>query len=160
MIIEKKIPFSDNSFYRGYISNLYLRESCYQCKFNKTPRIADITLADYRCLGDKMKFNLEKDRPLGFTGLFVNNETANDFISKTKLKYEERYFDELASGQPHLSKPAVKHNDSSLFFEELKKLPFNSLSKKYMKMSFKHRMSILARSVFKPKTFYAIGRIY
>ena len=35
-----------NSFFRGFLKNIYLRESCYQCKYKQLHRISDITLAD------------------------------------------------------------------------------------------------------------------
>ena len=52
-----KIDFSDGSSYRknnhndvyikGFLSDLYLRPSCYDCKFKGTERKSDITIADY-----------------------------------------------------------------------------------------------------------------
>jgi len=34
-------------FYRGYLFNLYLRQSCYSCPFCSIPRFSDITLGDF-----------------------------------------------------------------------------------------------------------------
>lgn len=52
-----QIDFSDGSRYRktlnddlylqGFLQNIYLRPSCYECRFKGTEREADITLADY-----------------------------------------------------------------------------------------------------------------
>ena len=36
-----------NVFFRGFLKNIYLRESCYQCAFKMVHRSADITLADF-----------------------------------------------------------------------------------------------------------------
>ena len=36
-----------NVFFRGFLKNIYLRESCYQCAFKTVHRSADITLADF-----------------------------------------------------------------------------------------------------------------
>ena len=36
-----------NTFFRGFLKNVYLRQSCYKCAFKSIHRIADITLADY-----------------------------------------------------------------------------------------------------------------
>lgn len=36
-----------NLYFKGFLSNLYLRKSCYSCKFKTLKRDTDITLADY-----------------------------------------------------------------------------------------------------------------
>lgn len=36
----------ENQYFRGFLKNIYLRRSCYQCKFKTLHRISDITLAD------------------------------------------------------------------------------------------------------------------
>lgn len=38
----------DSDFYRAFTTNLFLRESCYRCKFTKNARAGDLTLGDYR----------------------------------------------------------------------------------------------------------------
>lgn len=37
----------ENLYFKGFLSNIYLRRSCYSCKFKTIHREADITLADY-----------------------------------------------------------------------------------------------------------------
>lgn len=37
----------ENPYFRGFLTNVYLRKSCYNCQFKYIHRIADITLADY-----------------------------------------------------------------------------------------------------------------
>lgn len=44
---RKNIPWSNDSYYKGFIDNLTLRKSCYQCRYSASQHIADITLADY-----------------------------------------------------------------------------------------------------------------
>lgn len=36
----------DNVFFRGFLKDIYLRRSCYNCKFKTVKRLSDITLAD------------------------------------------------------------------------------------------------------------------
>ena len=36
-----------NVFFRGFLKNIYLRESCYQCAFKTIHRCSDITMADF-----------------------------------------------------------------------------------------------------------------
>ena len=37
----------ENEFFRGFLKNIYLRESCYQCTFKTVHRSADLTMADF-----------------------------------------------------------------------------------------------------------------
>jgi len=37
----------ENLFLKGFLQNIYLRPSCYECCFKGTKRISDITLADF-----------------------------------------------------------------------------------------------------------------
>lgn len=44
--IYKKIGLND-VYMRGFIGDIYLRPSCYSCKFKDVERISDITVADF-----------------------------------------------------------------------------------------------------------------
>ena len=37
----------ENPYFRGFLTNVYLRNSCYNCRFRQNHRASDITLADY-----------------------------------------------------------------------------------------------------------------
>ena len=40
-------PQLENTYFRGFLKNIYLRRSCYQCAFKTIHRCADITMADF-----------------------------------------------------------------------------------------------------------------
>lgn len=151
--------FKDNSFYHGFISSVFLRDSCYQCQYATMPRYADITLADYRNIGNKKKFEHEKERPLGFTGVMVNNEHGEGLIQNSEIQYEERYFAELASSQPHLKVPVSKPSCSDDFFECLKNEGYDKAAQRFLPMSIKKRIEIGARMLLGVKFFYALGKL-
>ncbi|MEI3219540.1 MAG: Coenzyme F420 hydrogenase/dehydrogenase, beta subunit C-terminal domain [Lachnoclostridium sp.] len=44
---EWREEFKKNTYLRGFLDNLYLRPSCYQCRFKTINRISDITMADF-----------------------------------------------------------------------------------------------------------------
>lgn len=44
---EYRKPFNEDLYMIGFLNNLYLRPSCYSCKFKSVHRISDITLADF-----------------------------------------------------------------------------------------------------------------
>jgi coenzyme F420-reducing hydrogenase beta subunit len=41
------IPGKEDMFMRSYLADVGLRESCYNCKFSRIPRVGDITLGDF-----------------------------------------------------------------------------------------------------------------
>ena len=53
IIFDKRIYSNDlnnDLFMKGFLQDVYLRPSCYNCKFKKINRISDITVADFFCL--------------------------------------------------------------------------------------------------------------
>ena len=68
----------DNEYMQGFLSNLYLRPSCYDCHFREGRSGSDITLGDYWGI-DKIKPELDDDK--GLSLLIANNERATDLLS-------------------------------------------------------------------------------
>lgn len=86
------------------------------------PRQADISLADFRGLGTMDVFNFEKDRPLGFSGLLVNNLKGAKLIEMTdSIDFDPRQFEELKSRQPLLTSPAHSADRADDFWKEYEK---------------------------------------
>lgn len=40
-------PYSDDPYYRAFLSGKYYRKSCYSCRFAQPERVGDITIGDY-----------------------------------------------------------------------------------------------------------------
>lgn len=92
-----KIDFSDNSSYRknnhndvyikGFLSDLYLRPSCYNCKFKGIERKSDITIADYLGIKNDISDMFDnKGTSLVLvhseSGMIIWNDIQNSFIVK------------------------------------------------------------------------------
>ena len=45
--LEQRTVFRKDAFMKGFLANLYLRPSCYQCHFKTVSRRSDFTLADF-----------------------------------------------------------------------------------------------------------------
>ncbi len=156
----KRLVFDDNSFYRGFVGNVYLRESCHRCGFNKLPRIADISMADYRGLGKNLKFGNIGDRPLGFTGLIVNSQNGLNLLNTAyNISFEQRPNEELFRSQPHLNYPAKKSSVTEDFWDNFGKIPYKEMAKKYMPMPIRFRIMNFLRIVLGVKLFYSLGRL-
>lgn len=66
-------------FYRGFIQNLYLRKSCYDCRFKTLPRNTDITLADFWGIEKNYK---DIDTKQGISLIIIHNEKGQAYFDK------------------------------------------------------------------------------
>lgn len=154
----KKEMFDGNSFYRGFIDNLYLRPSCYQCTFNTPARTADISLADFRGLGSRGNFDRLRERRFGFTGMMINSEKGARLVeSAENLCVIQRAEEELYNSQPHLLHPAKRNKDSQEFWSKFDKIPYEDLAKRFMPMSFRNRVLNIVRYILRPRLYYFLG---
>ena len=134
---------SQSNFTKGYLrTHVYARPSCYDCKFKGYPRMSDITLADFWGV-EKIDKSLDKN--LGTSLVMVNSEKGKAFFERVKarINYHPVPFSSIEAGNRALkfsmSKPLV---DRKQFFEDLDKMSFLQMAKKYIqdKQSFKSRI--------------------
>ena len=74
----------------GFLNGLFMRESCFGCRFARPERCADITLADHWAIGasDDPEMVISK----GISTVLVNTEKGARLFSQaqTLLVFEER----------------------------------------------------------------------
>jgi acetyltransferase-like isoleucine patch superfamily enzyme/coenzyme F420-reducing hydrogenase beta subunit len=125
-----------SNFTKGYLhTNAYCRPSCYECKFKGYPRISDITLADFWGI-EKIDKTMEKN--LGTSLVMINSKKGEAYFEgvKKRLNYIDVPFAKAEAGNPALNKPlAPPLVDRKQFFEDLDKMTFTELAKKYIKPS-------------------------
>jgi coenzyme F420-reducing hydrogenase beta subunit len=69
-------------FMRSYLADIGLRESCYDCKFSRIPRVGDITLGDFW----GVPHHIRNER--GTSAIITNSEKGVEVLAK--LEKEER----------------------------------------------------------------------
>ena len=75
--VNEKMPYRDNPFMRGFLKDIYLRPSCYECPFKDFASGADITLGD--CWGaEKLCPELDDDRGLSIIWICSGDEMRTD----------------------------------------------------------------------------------
>ena len=106
---EKRIEdffesFPENLFMKGFLKNLYLRPSCYNCPFKKGKSRSDITLADFWGLGQDAGFANGR----GVSAVLINTEKAIELWKSASLncKYAERDTTEALKGNGRLQTPS------------------------------------------------------
>ena len=121
-----------NIYLRGFLDNLYLRPSCYQCHFKTKNRISDITLADFWGI-QYVKPEFYSDR--GVSLCCINSQNGQLLFNAigNEVFYECVNFDDAINYNSAYTQSAKMNRMRSWFFEHLEKTPIeknisNSLS--------------------------------
>ena len=122
----------EDPYHRGFLRNLYLRPSCYECKYANTNRVADITLADF--WGYRSKNDKYFDDDKGISMVMINSENGEQLFEKAKegLIIEKRTVEEAVSGNPALSKAFLPAENRERFWKDFYECSFDELVEKYL----------------------------
>lgn len=106
----------------GYHRAVTYRENCYHCKFARSERNADITIADYHGLGlvEQCSFTHEK------VSLILENSDKGSFFVKNLISCgfihaEQRPINEPFLGESQLRHPTYKNKYRLIFEKNIKK---------------------------------------
>lgn len=108
---ENKKIYEDHEkdeFMNEFLSDRYLRESCYNCKFKKKHRISDFTFADFWGINNiAPEMNDEKGTSL----LFVNSNKGKEIFEKLKpfIVYKKVDFYQAIKYNPSMIKSSQKN---------------------------------------------------
>jgi hypothetical protein len=115
----------DNLFFRGYISNLYLRPSCYNCPVKAFRNCSDLTLGDYWGI-DKIlpKFNDNK----GVSIVLINTDKGNRYIKKANLDKIEASIDDAIFYNPSITRCSKKSFASYFFWSTYRIINYRAIN--------------------------------
>ncbi|WP_034867918.1 Coenzyme F420 hydrogenase/dehydrogenase, beta subunit C-terminal domain [Clostridium lundense] len=123
---------TEDPFFNGFICDLYLNTSCYDCKFSSVPRTGDITIGDF------WKAPEEIVDEKGISLVISNNEIGDTILENLKVNnkiyLKESSLDNAIKGNPRIVNGNLrirKHRED--FFSDLDINDFNYLFKKYIK---------------------------
>lgn len=93
---------STNQFMAGFLKDIYLRRSCYNCKFRSVHRIADITLADYWGVHNVCP-EMHDDK--GTSIVFVHSNKAMEVLEsvRDKMKLCQQDVGQAAANNPPMT---------------------------------------------------------
>lgn len=94
--------FSDNVFMRGFLANLYLRPSCYNCKAKHGASNSDLTIADFWGI---QHYHPEFDDDKGVSVVFEHTVTGKEIINELSSyieKIESNMVEATASNSSYL----------------------------------------------------------
>ena len=92
-VLLSDIP-RENPFMRGFLSDIYLRPSCYECKCKNGVSHSDLTIADFWGI-DRLMPDFDDDKGVGL--VLVNTTSGHHFFDKLSM---EKRLSSLADVQP------------------------------------------------------------
>lgn len=128
--------FFNDVFMRGFLQDLYLRPSCYKCKFKSTSRISDITIADYWGID---KINPKWDDDKGISLVVVHSEKGSEVLQlvSDKLFIEPTNLDEaVIYNAAMINSPSMNPKRRKFFNNINKNSDTMKLINKYTKIGF------------------------
>lgn len=120
----------EDIYMQAFLRNTSLRDSCYNCSFKKKNRISDITLADFWGIENILP---EMDDNKGTSLVIVNSEKGQELLNKIieKMIYKRVDLDSALKYNPSMTNSVNKEKNREKFFENLDKIEFDKLVKKY-----------------------------
>ena len=141
--------FTDDYFMRIYLSDKILRYSCYDCKYKGDNRLSDITLADFWNV-NKVIPKIENTNE-GISLIIVHTDKGERFINEIKneafiepvnkseaLKFNISYYEN-----------AKQSDFNHQIFDDLEKIKFDKLVKKYTKPLVKRNLLSKIKKIIK-----------
>lgn len=101
----------------GFVSNLYLRESCYSCKYNCMERVSDLTVGDY--WGKREVCFGKDDGEQGVSAVIVNSEKGRALLElcREQLTLKEVSVRSVKDGNLSLEAHQARHAQTDAFWQ-------------------------------------------
>ena len=119
------------SYYlRAFTSGLMFGEACYNCKYARSERVSDITMADFWGIGAEAPFLHPTQK--GVSLLLVNTNKAQQFVDGcNNLFTEERSLSEAIQGNHNLSECSERPMQRDTYCADAERMTPEELMTKY-----------------------------
>lgn len=137
---------SENKYIRGFIGDIYLRNSCYQCKFKTLHRQSDLTLADFWGIEN---INKQMDDGKGTSFVILNSNKGNKIFNeiKSQIKIQLVNLNEAIKYNKSAIKCSYNNPRRKYFFIKFDKYDFNKLVDYTLKDPFINRLKIRVKKL-------------
>ena len=126
---------SEDYYMRGFLSNLCLRPSCYDCKFKDKIRQSDITLADFWGIQHVLP---EMNDNKGTSLVIVNSKVGRELIERIsdKITVKSANLEEAMKHNTAMISSAFCPSDRESYMETVRTKGIKKATKKYLKVRF------------------------
>lgn len=150
---EKEEVFYNKSkdyMLRTYLSNICLRESCYDCMFKGVKRYSDITLGDFWGIGNYLS---EFDDDKGVSLILINTAKGKElfFRNRIQMRFKEVPLEWVYDSNPQFFKSEKRPPKIKEFWSDMDRLSFDILVKKYCKISVSEKIKSFIPTSLKRK---------
>lgn len=107
--------FRENIYMKGFLTNLYLRPSCYQCPAKAGKSQSDLTIGDFWGI-DKFRPDLDDDKGVG--AILVYSQKAMKILDSMNVSLVFMNFDQVAYFNPCIYTSVAFPKKRNLFWKE------------------------------------------
>lgn len=147
---EYKVNHNNDLFFKAFLGNVCLRESCYSCSFKKMNRLSDITLGDFWGIENILP---EMNDDKGTSLVIINSLKGKELFDKVKENCNYKEVDFRKSVDPYnisYFHSSEKHKNADKFCEDIEDMEFDKVVNKYLKPSiFRRACGKLKRGIKK-----------
>lgn len=120
----------DDFFMKAFLRSYSFRERCYTCQFSSIPRVADLTIADFWGIGEKIPFDHVNRR--GVSLVLVNSDRGKNVLDSIKntIFIEPRTLEEAERKNRNIYEPSVRPPQRDTFYKDMD-LSLGEFTKKY-----------------------------
>lgn len=138
----------ENIYMRGFLNNLYLRSSCYQCSAKDGKSGADISLGDYWGI-NKIDPSFDDDK--GTSLVLINSKKGKDFFDKVShnVEFIEANLKEAINYNSCIIKPSYYNEMRKKFFKLLEKNDIEDAIEKSLHITFGGRIKRKIKYIIK-----------
>lgn len=150
---EKKVYISKDkdAYMQMFLRDYCLRPSCYECVAKKS-KMSDLTIADFWGINDVAA---DMNDGMGTSLAIIRTEKGKDIFEKISkcMKLKEVSYEDGVRCNPAEFKSCYRPSQRDTFFNDMHKLSFDELEKKYVstpiKLSFKSTVKIKMKNIIK-----------
>ena len=145
--ILKSTEHCDDPFMRGFLSNIYLRKSCYRCKCKNGISHSDITIADYWGI-DKLMPDFDDDR--GVSLVLINTVKGKAILDNLNIEKRISSLEDAKRFNGGFKEYIKEHPNRNIFYKELDKgRTIKEAVNKTLRMSFFTKSKIKIKHLVK-----------
>lgn len=112
--------YEDSIFIKGFISNLYVRPSCFNCQFKGADSTSDITIGDFWGI---QEFHPQMDSKFGVSAILVHSKKGKRCLASiiNDLYLCKSSYSKIKLWNESLVRPIKENSKRAIFFSRLEK---------------------------------------